>query len=787
MTHSSNHPTQNTPVTIFLESFLRTGVLVALAMLMVVLFALKTVSAATATQPATPGVPKTPAVKTDRPVLVRPGDMNTGGLLLRSKEPGMFIEAPRLATDIVVDITGPIARTRITQRFMNPADGWIEGVYVFPLPEGSAVDTLKMQIGDRLIEGKIKPRAEAKQIYEDAKRAGKKASLLEQERANIFTNSVANIGPGETVVVQIEYQETIRQDGGAFSLRLPLVVAPRYNPRPIVHTVKLDRGSGWGVTDPVADRDRISPPVLDPAKHEKTNPVTIAITLAAGFPVGDITSAHHPVAIEESDGESRTIRLKDEAVPADKDFELTWTAKAGAMPTAALFRENVDGTDYLLAFVMPPKLDTPVHGRPPREIVFVIDTSGSMGGQSIRQARDSLQFALSRLTPRDRFNIVRFNDGFDMLFADARRADPENLSVAKSYVDRIEAGGGTEMLPALRAALRDGRPADSASIRQVVFLTDGAIGNEQQLFKTIASQRGRSRVFTVGIGSAPNSFFMTRAAEIGRGTFTHVGSEAQVKDRMTKLFTKLENPIVTDLAAHWSTTKVRDISPDPLPDLYRGEPIVLAARADKISGALAVSGMFSKQPWRIELPLDDAKQGSGIGKLWARRAIAKLEARTASEQDIQSLDKNIETIALEHHLVSRLTSLVAVDVTPSRPDGTKITARDVPLNLPDGWEFEKVFGDKNTVPMRDAGLLRNQKAKIYVAANMAASPAPMAAAQPTTTVHLPQTATLAERNMLIGVFTLLLALMMTVVTLMWRKVHKVSVNSLRRSDQDQWI
>jgi Ca-activated chloride channel family protein len=349
----------------------------------------------------------------------------------------------------------------------------------------------------------------------------------------------------------------VHQSGDQFSLRIPMVVGPRYNPAPVVQTVDLRSGeNGWGIAsnDPVPDRNRISPPVLDPRDHAPTNPTTISIRLHAGFPIGEVRSHFHNVKIDNPDGSTRVITLADGAVPADRDFELTWTAAAEKTPSVGLFREQVAGSDYLLAYVTPPAVNDAEQKPLPREVVFVIDNSGSMGGTSIAQAKAGLLYALSRLQPNDRFNVIRFDNTMDVLFPDVVSADNEHLARANAFVTALQAAGGTEMIPPMRAALTD-HHADGNTVRQVVFLTDGCIGNEQQLLDTITSMRGRSRVFMVGIGSAPNSYLMTRAAELGRGTFTHIGSVEQVESRMRELFGKLESPAVTQLSVTFSDTK----------------------------------------------------------------------------------------------------------------------------------------------------------------------------------------------------------------------------------------
>jgi Ca-activated chloride channel homolog len=699
---------------------------------------------------------------------VTPGEMRAGSLLLKSED-GRFLAAPLVATDADVNVSGPTARSRITQIFHNPTDGWVEAVYVYPLPAGGAVDTLKMVVGDRVVVGEIKDRKTARELYEQARRSGQKAALMEQERPNIFTNSVANIGPGETVVVQIEYQEPIHQSAGQFTLRLPLVVAPRYNPAPLVQTVDLG-GNGFGNTvDPVPDRDRIEPPVRDPRINAPVNPVGITVHLNAGFSLGEVKSHHHKVAIDTIADDVRVIKLAEGPVPADRDFELTWTPAAGSAPSVGLFSERVGEADYLLAFVTPPATQR-AEASPPREVVFVIDNSGSMGGTSIVQAKASLLYALRRLKPADRFNVIRFDNTYDMLFGNSVPADARNMAQAIAFVEGLQARGGTEMVPPMKAALTDRRASDANMVRQVVFLTDGAVGNEQQLFDVITTLRGRSRLFMIGIGSAPNTYLMTRAAELGRGTFTHISTAGQIEERMRTLFDKLESPVVTNLTASFSAAGA-DVSPVVLPDLYRGEPVALTARIGALKGTIEIKGLIGDQPWIISLPLAQAATGSGISKLWARRKITDAEvARVMRSMTPEEVDRRILALALEHHLVTRLTSLVAIDQTPSRPDGVRLTRADIPLNLPAHWEFDKVFGPARSTPTERPAVPLERRAELSPNGRTtdAARPRlahPVSAAQPGVT--LPRTATDAELRILIGI---ILCLMGAVLVAIRRRV-----------------
>jgi Ca-activated chloride channel homolog len=707
------------------------------------------------------------------PAFVTPADMRSGALLLRG-ENDRYVEAPLVGTDVDLAISGPTARARVTQIFHNPTDGWVEAVYIYPMPEGAAVDTLKMVVGERVIVGDIKERKKAREVYEQAKSAGQKAGLIEQERPNIFTNSVANIGPRETVVVQIEYQEPVRQSGNELSLRVPLVVAPRFMPEPIVQTVDFTAGAqGWGqVADPVADRDRISPPVLDPRKQPPVNPVAITVHLQAGFPLAAVKSHHHAVTVSDEAG-GRLIKLADGPVPADRDFELSWTPAATRAPSVGLFRERIGDADYLLAFVTPPVVEASARAdeQRSREIVLVIDNSGSMGGTSMAQAKASLLYALGRLKPSDRFNVIRFDNTMDVLFSDAMPADAERVAQAEAFVSALEARGGTEMVAPMKAALTDRRGGDANTVRQVIFLTDGEIGNEQQLFETIGALRGRSRVFMVGIGSAPNSFLMTRAAELGRGTFTHIGSAEQVEERMRVLFGKLESPAVTNLTATFSAARP-DATPAVIPDLYRGEPVALAVKLSALAGTLEIKGMIGDRPWVVTLPLTNVAEGRGLSKLWARRKIADSEiARTLRQITPDEADQRILALALEHHLVTRLTSLVAVEQTPSRPDGARLTRADVPLNLPAGWEFDKVFGgERAPAPApaeRRADVTPAGRADVYAAVAVARTPQPTpkfaAVATPRNGATLPKTATDAELRLWFGLALCCASLLLIVI------------------------
>ena len=598
-------------------------------------------------------------------------EVTEGTLLFRTNQPGRFTPAPVLKTDVQIAVTGTIARTTVRQEFTNPSQkkgDWLEGIYVFPLPETAAVDHLRMKVGERIIEGQIKERGEAKKVYEQAKQEGKRASLVEQERPNIFTTSVANIGPGEHITVEIEYQEAVRYDQGQFQLRFPMVVGQRYIPGTAVIVEDQDpNGSGTMLdTDRVPDASRITPPVQYPSQGS-INPVSLSLTLTPGFPVAKVESLFHPVIVISDPDGGYQISLKRDAVPADHDFHLTWAPVPSKEPTATVFTEQRNGETYAMLMLVPPTQPNDAAPRMPRDLTFVIDTSGSMAGPSIEQAKASLAAALTRLMTQDRFNVIQFNNTVRSLFPFPQPVTTAAMRKAIRYVEGLSADGGTEILPALRQALKS--PQDSTRLQQIMLITDGQVGNEEELFELLTHRLGTRRVFTVGIGSTSNSHLMRKTAELGRGTFTYVGNVSEVKDKLDALFKKLEHPVLSDIQLDRTGWAGLEHYPSRIADLYEGEPIVLAVKAMSFPDQAMLQGQIGTQPWSLPLSMKQATARGGLSVYWARQKISALmdEAFTGTAEE--TVRKGILDIALAHHLVSKYTSLVAVDVTPARPTG----------------------------------------------------------------------------------------------------------------------
>ncbi|MET0295716.1 MAG: VWA domain-containing protein, partial [Phenylobacterium sp.] len=527
------------------------------------------------------------------------------------------------------------------------------------------------------------------------------------------------------VLISIEYQAPVRQLGGEFAMRLPLVVGPRYVPP---HTLT----SGAAAADAVS----VTAPLANPSLGKSLNPVSITVHLAPGFVPATVISPYHRVAVREEGRETRTVTLAAGQVPADRDFELRWRS-AGPDPIIGLFRQELSGQHYLMATITPPAA-VGAGQVPPREMVFVIDNSGSMGGTSMAAAKQSLLHALTTLRPEDRFNVIRFDDTMTLLFERPVAATPEQLAVAQRFTEQLEATGGTEMLPALQAALvDDDAPGAAAGVRQVVFLTDGDLSNEPEMMAEIAAHGGRSRVFMIGIGSAPNQFLMRRMAEAGRGTYTNIGSGEEVSAKMVALLDRLKAPVVHDLSVRVEGAPL-ELTPARLPDLYAGEPLVLLGKGARLEGRLVISGLSGEKPWSQSIDLAAAVESPAIGRLWASRRIAEVEAqRFAGQIEDAAADEAIAGLGLAYGIVTGQTSLVAEDETPSRPAGARLAREDLPLLLPAGWDFDALLGGESQA---------------------APGAGEAMAAQPSEPVALPQTATNYMSKLIQALGVLLLGL-----------------------------
>lgn len=598
--------------------------------------------------------------------------------------------ALHLNTHVSASINGIVAQVSYLQRFKNNSEDWQEGIYTFPLPETAGIKHMEMRVGERVIVGEIKEKQAAKRIYTEALKQGKRAALTEQQRPNMFSQRIANIAPNEEISILIQYQQTIDFQNQRFEWRLPTTFTPRYIPgtpktgsdqNAILENEHNINSFGWArATDQVPDAHLIATPTKN-----SSNPISIDIELNSGLLLSDISSLYHDINISK-DKTKHKIHLQNMTDEMDRDFVLQWTPVASKVPRAALFSEEVDNEFYSLLMLIPPSDSTSF--KLARDIVFVIDTSGSMQGPSINQAKQSLSLALQQLNDQDRFNIIEFNSSFSQLFAEIHPATQSNIQQAQKWVGGLAAGGGTEMYQALKQSFIE--MPNSERLQQIVFITDGAVGNEKALFKLIHNELNNTRLFTVGIGSAPNSYFMRKAAEFGRGSFSHIGSTSEISETMTSLFSKLSSAVSTQINIDWLQSVEQ--YPNRIGELYKDEALIVTAKSAELPKQVNILGELDKRIWQQSVVNGAGANHHAVSSLWARSKIEDLE-----DQHIAGLSSNEENrsqildVALRHKLISRFTSFVAVENIIARTKNQKLKRKPIDNQVAQGQSLSKVM------------------------------------------------------------------------------------------------
>jgi Ca-activated chloride channel family protein len=614
-----------------------------------------------------------------------------GALLYRSTSSGRYESVPLVHTDVALDVRGLVAAATVTQQYVNSNTEPIEAVYVFPLPHDAAVYDMEIRIGNRLIRSAIREREEAKRVYASAKSEGKRAALVEEERPNIFTASVANLMPGDHVDVRLRYVQPLLWEDGRVRLVFPMVLGPRYIPgtQAISHN-----GTGWAPdTDVVPDASRITPTVQHP-ESRSAHDISLVVDLDSGLEAASIKSISHEITVRRlSDGRQR-IELAHGATLPNKDFILEVQQPESTQPRAALFLSPASdwGEAHFLLAAYPPSAQPAK--RMPVEMLYMIDVSGSMAGTSIQQAREALLQALDRLGPNDRFGILAFSSGYHEFASEPLIATAENLVAARRFVQHLEAGGGTEMLPALLHLMR--KPEIPGYLRHIVLLTDGDLGNEEQIFSALRQCLGGARLYTVAIGSAPNFFLATKMAQFGRGTFTHIADISEIREQMGRLLDSLENPVLTDVKLSFEGVEVADLYPERPPDLFLRQPLLIFGRISQgHKGKLRITARSGSAPFETTIAFDASKAAfhPGITTLWARQRVEEfMDYWRRSDEDARAeVRTTLVAHAMRYRLVTRFTSLVAVEETVANPSGQSSTV-PVPTQLPAGWQRDKVFG-----------------------------------------------------------------------------------------------
>ncbi|HEY8204638.1 MAG TPA: VIT and VWA domain-containing protein [Pyrinomonadaceae bacterium] len=596
---------------------------------------------------------------------------------------------PLKHTDVKAQISGFLSRVTVTQEFENPFKEKIEAVYTFPLPQNAAVDDMTMLVGDRTVRGKILRREEAQAVYEAAKNNGQTASLLEHERPNIFTQSVANILPGEQIKITISYVETLKYEEGSYEFVFPMVVGPRYVPGNATGA----QGNGFAPdTDRVPDASRITPQP-PPAGMRAGHDISIDVTLDAGVPIDTLNAKTHEVVVERPDDRRARVTLKDQATIPNKDFILCYDV-AGKKINDALLTHSTGHSGFFTLILQPPERVT-VEDVTPKELVFVLDTSGSMSGFPIEKAKETMKLALDNLYPYDTFNLITFSGDEHILFPEPVPATKENLAKAQAFLETRQGGGGTEMMKAIKASMD---PSDKQDhVRIVCFMTDGYVGNDMEIIGEV-QKHPNARVFAFGIGGSVNRFLLDGMAKYGRGEVEYVGLNDDGSAAAKRFHERVRNPLLTDISIDWNGMPVSDVYPKTIPDLFSAKPVILTGRyAGDGRGVIRLKGKMSGRDFVREIPVDfsSSEQRDVLATLWARTRVDDLMSQdfNGAQQGTMKEDvkQAITQLGLDYRLMTQFTSFVAVEemiVT----DGGQPRRIDVPVEVPEGVNREAVFG-----------------------------------------------------------------------------------------------
>jgi Ca-activated chloride channel homolog len=602
------------------------------------------------------------------------------------------VPLPLRHTDVHAVVTGYISAVDVTQQFENPYDEKIEAVYLFPLPEKAAVNEFVMTIGERKIRGILREKEEAQRIYEDARAQGYRASLLVQHRPNIFEQKVANIEPGKRIDVNIRYFHTLAYEDGWYSFVFPTVVGPRYNPQ--------------GSQSPVAalPRDDFRQPQSGTAvrylrpTERSAHDIGISVDVDAGVAIEELTASHEIAT--SRDGKSRAhVTLAGGNTIPNRDFILKFRVAGDTIKSNLLtYTDERTQQGYFTLMVYPPAAPTALH-RQPVEMVFVVDTSGSMSGKPLAQARAAIDAALDRLERGDTFQVMNFSSDVRQFESRPVPATRENIERARNYVNALGGQGGTEMLSGIRAALSF--PRDPERMRFVTFLTDGYIGNEADIFGEVQRTIGDARIFSFGVGSSVNRYLLDGLATEGRGTVAYLGLDDSAADVMKYYFERISRPAMTDVAIDWNGVNATDVYPARLPDLFPGRPIVVTGKFSGKIDDVGVRGRLGANAVSFDVEAAGDSRQPALRSLWARLRIEDLARRqTLTGDPVGELADAIRTTALEHSLMSAYTSFVAVDAS-ERTAGERGTTVNQAVPVPAGVRYDTtVSGERRTIAER---------------------------------------------------------------------------------------
>lgn len=606
---------------------------------------------------------------------------------------------PLKHTDVQADISGYVARVKVEQEFTNPFSEPIEAVYTFPLSHTAAVDEMTMQIGNRTIVGKILKRDDAMKAYKEAKREGKSAAKLDEERPNIFTQSVANIPPHSTIKIQITYSDLLAYHSGKYSFVYPMVVGPRYMPGSPIGA----QGSGTEPdTSRVPDASLLSPPA-SPQHTRAGHDIALKVNLDAGVTFTDVKSDLHKITTDQIAPNKAVIQLQPSDRIPNRDFVLSW-AVGGEQVKSGYLTHKDGSTGYFTMMLVPPAKPSQQQINP-RELVFIVDRSGSQSGLPLQKARETMLYILDHLNPRDTFQVMSFSNGIELLFAKPQPVSADTIDEAKKYVANLQADGGTEMMQAVEIA--NEMPAADHRLRVFAIMTDGYIGDDKQVIDFVKTTRAKSRWFAFGTGNSVNRYLIDGIANHGGGEAEYVllnsSSEKVAKD----FHDKLSSPVLTDVAIKFEGLDVAEINPKILNDVWAEKPLYITGKYTKPGkGTVILKGIRGGEPYEqkmeVDLPAANASNPS-LPSVWARSEVSELmhSSEDQAGQVPPAIQKQVENLGLQYHLLTKFTSFVAVDNSENRVTPA-LRSTQVTVETPDGVsmrEAPNTFRPGNLTPL----------------------------------------------------------------------------------------
>ena len=609
-----------------------------------------------------------------------------GGSMVARNPAGTVLPVPLEHTEVQANVRGYLATVDLRQKFHNPYAEKIEAIYVFPLPDDAAVREFVLVIGERQIRGIVRDKEEAQRIYKQARDQGYRAALLDQARPNVFEQAVANIEPGRSIDVQLRYFHTLVYGSDGYEFVFPMVVGPRYNPP------GWQQGIGASPAGAPGSSGQPTEVAYLPPETQSAADLSLCVDVDAGLPLQSVTSPSHQIELARPTASQATVKLAGGSTIPNRDFVLR-LLPAGSGCRAAMLTHTDQSGGYLTLLLQPPT-ELSALPRRPLELVFVVDCSGSMEGAPLRQCQAAVQMALTQLTPADSFQIIRFGNTAECMSKAPLPATPQNVACGNAHVQGLRAGGGTEMLAGMHAALDGAR--DPERTRFVAFLTDGFIGNECEVFDVVRQRLGPSRVFSLGVGSSVNRYLLEGIARLGRGAVGYLLHDEVPGRAVAQLFERIGHPALADLEIDWGGASVSEVFPARLPDLYVGRPVVLTARfSGEAPANVRIRGCIGGGAVEFPVPpsawiANDAT--AALPAVWARKKIqslsdfAEVEGRAGSPAAVREL-------ALAYGLMSAFTSFVAVDASERTAGDHGVTVQ-VPVPMPAGVRYDTTVSGK---------------------------------------------------------------------------------------------